>query len=289
MLTGHGGSDAPQRLAAMVNPAGLVRLTWDPPIDAVGVTGYVIEAGAGPGRSDLGVIPAHGQSFAIGAIPNGTYFVRVRAVMASGPGAASNEVVLQVGTQQQCTAAPAAPRLSTSVAGSILELVWAPGVGDAPTGYILDVGTTPGRRDIISVPLGADITTLSAQVEDGTYALRLTAVNGCGASAWGSDATVTIGGPALALPGAPTNLTEQVNGRAATLTWAPAASGGEPTTYRLEVLAPNGLVILTLDTGNVSTTFTHDNVPPGQYTVRVRGVNARGAGAPSNAVVLTIQ
>jgi predicted phage tail protein len=57
----------------------------------------------------------------------------------------------------------------------------------------------------------------------------------------------------------------------------------------IEVLTGGGQLILSLDTRNVSTTFAHGNVPPGEYTVRVRGVNARGAGEASNSVVVTVQ
>ena len=65
------------------------------------------------------------------------------------------------------------------------------------------------------------------------------------------------------------------------LAWAPAVSGGEAAGYMIEVLSPGTeQVILSLDTGNLSTTFVHDNVPPGHYAVRVRGLNARGLGLP---------
>jgi len=58
-------------------------------------TGYRLEAGRGPGLSDvamviLGPVP---QSTATD-VPAETYYVRVRAIDADGIGAASNEVVV---------------------------------------------------------------------------------------------------------------------------------------------------------------------------------------------------
>jgi predicted phage tail protein len=276
-------------LSATVGADRVLRLVWDAPVDPTGVTGYLIEAGTQHDRTDIGTIPTSSLSLTTAPIPEGTYFVRVRSVTATGAGSASNEVVVHVGTAQQCTAPPAAPRFVANVTGSFVELSWSPGVGDAPTSYVLDVGSAPGRRDIVSMPLGADITTFTAAVQAGTYSLRLSAVNACGASAWGSDTSITVGGPELGLPGAPSALTQHVVGRSVSLTWSPPTSGGQAASYVIEVLTPNGQVLLlSLDTGNLSTTFAHDNAPSGQYLVRVRAANGRGPGAASSAVVVEI-
>jgi titin len=289
VVSGVGGTGAPRRLAGISNRHNQVRLNWDAPEDQTGLVGYQIEAGSGPGRSDLGIGHTIARSFATGSVPTGTYFVRVRSIRTSGLGSASNELVLHVGGQQQCTAPPAAPKLDATVLGSFIQLSWAPGVGDAPTGYMLDVGSAPGKRDIISTPLAAEVHTMTAPVANGTYALHLIAVNACGSSAWGSDATLTVGGPEVTLPGAPSGLTAQVAGRSATLTWAPPVSGGNPASYVIEVLSGNGQLLLSLNTGNVSTVFEHGNVPPGRYTVRVRAANGRGTGEASNSVVVNVQ
>jgi predicted phage tail protein len=288
VVGGVGGSNAPQRLSAAVAADHGVHLIWDAPLDPAGVIGYVIEAGTGRDRTDLGTIHTNERSLRTTPVPNGTYFVRVRSVTATGPSSASNEVVVLVGTEQQCTAPPAAPRFEANVVGSFVELSWSAGAGDLPTGYLLDVGTAPGRRDIASMPLSADVTRVTTTVQNGTYALRLTAVNACGASAWGSDVTLTMGGPEVTLPGAPSALTQQVIGQAVTLTWSPSTSGGQATGYVIEVRTPTGQLLLSLYTGNLSTLFTHGNAPSGQYMVQVRATNARGAGAASNAVSVVV-
>src|SRR5690606_26892838 len=105
-LSGVGGVTAPRRLSAVTNSRREVLVTWDPPEDARGVIGYQIEAGTGPGRSDLAVARVTGTTFLAPAVPAGAYFVRVRTITAAGLGASSNEAVLQVGGAQQCTAPP---------------------------------------------------------------------------------------------------------------------------------------------------------------------------------------
>lgn len=288
-VPGMGGTDAPQRLAGSASANGMVRLMWDEPQDASALRGYLVEAGSGPGRSDLARVPTTSRRLVGGPVPPGTYFVRVRSVTAAGLGSASNEVVLNVGAPQACVAPPGVPKFTAEALGTHVKLSWAPGAGDAPTSYLLDVGTTHGQRDIISVPLRPDMNTLTAPVPNGSYALRLIAVNACGASAWGAEATVTVGSPPIARPGAPSGLAAQVNGRAIGLTWAPPVTGGPVASYVIEVVAPNGAVLLALDTRNASTAFTHGAVPPGQYRVRVRAVNASGAGDPSTPIVVTVQ
>jgi hypothetical protein len=64
--------------------------------DDAGVEGYVLEAGAGPGRADLAKVDIGAAlSFTATAAP-GTYFVRVRARRACGLSAPSNEIVVHV-------------------------------------------------------------------------------------------------------------------------------------------------------------------------------------------------
>ena len=87
-----GAPAAPAGLTAQVGAGGFVALSWTPVSDA---TDYVTEAGAVSGAADLATISTPAASLA-GVVPAGTYFVRVRARNACGPGTASSEVVVQV-------------------------------------------------------------------------------------------------------------------------------------------------------------------------------------------------
>ena len=86
---------APALSAAVA--ARRVDLRWTLPTHSPASTRYVLEVGGSPGSSDIGAIPV-GESLAltVPVAPPGRYFVRVRAVNATGTGAASNEVVVDV-------------------------------------------------------------------------------------------------------------------------------------------------------------------------------------------------
>jgi hypothetical protein len=73
-----------------------VDLSWTLPIHSPVATRYLLEVGTLPGSSDIGTIPAEGPGLTVPAAPPGRYVVRVRAVNATGTGAASNEVVVDV-------------------------------------------------------------------------------------------------------------------------------------------------------------------------------------------------
>jgi hypothetical protein len=76
-----------------------VGLTWSPPVGGCPPTGYVLQAGSGPGATDLAALPVAGTSYSTGA-PVGAYYARVVAVNAAGSSPPSNELIITVG----CTA-----------------------------------------------------------------------------------------------------------------------------------------------------------------------------------------
>jgi hypothetical protein len=287
MLSATPPGNGPRNLSAVIIGGTVIKLAWEPPANSAGVIGYLLEAGTGPGRSDLASIPVDGLVFTSPPVPNGTYFLRVRSRTTSSIGSPSAEVGAQIGVSDECTNPPGVPHLVASAVGTLVQLSWTAGEGDQPTGYVLDVGSTPGQRDIAVLQFGADTTSLSAPAANGTYALRLSAVNACGA-ARSADTAVAIGGPPPTPPGAPTGLIRHVAGRVVTLTWSQPITGGEGTRYLIEATTIEGNPIVTLDTGNLATAFVHGDVPPGTYVVRVRSANAAGAGATSNAVTVIV-
>ena len=85
--------NAPAALSGSV-VAGVVFLDWTASTDAAG---YSIEAGSAAGLSDIAVLPTGVlDTNAAGAVPAGTYFVRVRAANRFGLSSSSNEVRLVV-------------------------------------------------------------------------------------------------------------------------------------------------------------------------------------------------
>ena len=85
---------SPTGLAATVAGRRVV-LRWTAGVGKP-VTAYTIEAGSGPGLSDLAQIRVFDTTLAVDNVPPGTYHVRVRPVNALGAGAASNELLVSV-------------------------------------------------------------------------------------------------------------------------------------------------------------------------------------------------
>jgi len=73
-----------------------VVLSWSPPATP-GTTHYELAVGSAPGLSDLGTFNVGNVlTVTIDQVPQGAYYVRVRAANAQGPGAQGNEVVVRV-------------------------------------------------------------------------------------------------------------------------------------------------------------------------------------------------
>ena len=74
----------------------MVQLDWRAPSTGEVPTGYLIEAGSGPGLANLAVLQVGNATTFSTTAPPGVYYVRVRAVSAYGvAGQASNEIVVR--------------------------------------------------------------------------------------------------------------------------------------------------------------------------------------------------
>ncbi len=95
MVLGVGGAEmppgAPEDFVATVNGSAL-SFTWAAPVTGGAAGGYILEAGSGPGLSDIVRVPVNGTTLTAPNVPGGTYFVRVRAVNNVGFGDASAEL-----------------------------------------------------------------------------------------------------------------------------------------------------------------------------------------------------
>lgn len=95
VLIGVGGAELPpgppDDVTATVNGRA-VTFAWSAPVTGGAAGAYILEAGSGPGLSDLARVPVNGTGLTAPNVPAGTYFVRVRAVNNAGLGDASAEV-----------------------------------------------------------------------------------------------------------------------------------------------------------------------------------------------------
>ncbi|MEZ5284298.1 MAG: fibronectin type III domain-containing protein [Vicinamibacterales bacterium] len=96
-------------------------------------------------------------------------------------------------------------------------------------------------------------------------------------------------------PGAPANLTYQVDGRTVYLNWI--NSPGAPAFYRLEAGGSPGTTFFTWDSSvlvdptklpQLLSVFATGGVGNGNYYVRVKGVNGAGESVPSNEIIVPV-
>ena len=172
---------APLGLSGTVN-GSLVNLTWSPPANAgvAPVQTYVIEAGSQPGATDIANFATGTSTPGYAAVvPNGNYYVRVRASRAAGLGPPTPDIRIVVGPPP-----PGAPVLSGGAtgAGSVL-LTWtaAPAPGVPVTAYQLQAGSSPGQSDIavFSVP-STQLGYAAAGIAPGTYYVRIVGLSAQG-------------------------------------------------------------------------------------------------------------
>lgn len=99
MLPGHFGvAFAPLAPTLSATVTGTrVELQWTLPAHSPLALTHVIEVGSAAGLVDLGTInTGAAPTLAVPSAPPGRYYVRMRAVNATGPGAASNDVIVDV-------------------------------------------------------------------------------------------------------------------------------------------------------------------------------------------------
>jgi hypothetical protein len=182
-----------------------VTLNWSAPIAGDPVTTYVIEAGSSTGLSNLANFSTGNTltAFSASGIGAGSYYVRVRALNASGmTSAASNEWILIVGGTF-CTAPPGAPSaLSATPTGSTVSLAWtAPASAGCPaTSYLLQAGSSPGLSNLANSNVGNTTSYVASGVGNGIYYVRVRASNAFGQSAPSNEFTLTVGTAAPPVP-----------------------------------------------------------------------------------------
>jgi NPCBM/NEW2 domain len=179
-------------------------------------------------------------------------------------------------------ALPAPPAVMSALpAGNTAGLWWTPVAG--ASAYRLEAGSATGRADLAVFDLADHAFT--AAVPPGRYWIRVRSMNAWGTSAPSPEALVVVDGT-TALPGPVSGLAASVLGQRVSLTWSPPVTGGLPADYVVEAGRDvNSLVPVARATrpGLVAAA-----VPTGTYVVRVRAVNAAGAGAAGTIVVVAV-
>ena len=249
-------------------PGPSVTLTWSPPTGGCPATGFVLRAGFAPGQVAFPLPMGANTSFS-GTAAAGTYFVSVVAVNASGAGPPSNEVPVTI-----VCATPGAPTaLTSSVNGNNVMFSWGtPVSGGAAASYVLEAGTSPGTT-IASFPVPGN--SFGTVAPNGTFFVRVRAVNACGVSPPSNERTVIVPscGP---VPGAPSTPAANVNAGIATVTWGSVNGAAR---YRLDVGTTAGASNTASQTVT-GTSLQLVGLPAGNYFMRVTAIDACGSAGP---------
>jgi predicted phage tail protein len=257
-----------------------VSMTWSPAATGGVPASYVLEASLTPGGAAVAAFTVNVTTYTVPNVPAGTYFVRVRAVNTEGAGPPSNEITVVVGAP--CASPPGAPgTLTATPPGPSVTLTWSAPAGGCPaTEFVLRAGFASGQ-DLFNVPLGPN-TSFTGTAAQGTYFVRVVAVNANGEGPPSNEVTVII---SCVAPGPPIGLGATVNGRTVSLNWSPPASGGAADGYVLEAGQSSGATTNSIPLiGNSFSTVA----PDGTYFVRVRATNACGVSPPSNEQIVVV-
>lgn len=179
-------------------------------------------------------------------------------------------------------APPASPvAIRGTVSGRNVSLTWSPDTGPAPLSYVIDAGSSPGATDIGRFPTTTPSLT-APEVADGTYFVRIRAVNAAGSSPASEEIPIVVGCPRPTPVG---GLEGAVDGDLVSLSWSPSPSPG----VRYAVVAssrPAGADTV-IDMGAALGLETA--APPGRYFVRVRALTPCGAFADSLELELLVR
>ncbi len=283
---------APSNLAAQAAGPTSIVLSWSD--NAADETGFVIERSTnGSAFAALVTLPADSTAHRDDTAAAGTaYAYRVRAANAAGQSAASNEASA---TTPGAGAAPAAPsNLTATVAGGTeVRLSWSDNSADE-TGFVIERATDGGPFAAVATPAaGATQHTDSAVSPGDTYAYRVRATNGAGASGPSAPTLpITIPSPP---PGgtatAPTGLTATAaTASTLDLSWtAPADDAeGEVTAYRISYApgeydpGPAGQWQVVEVPGTATSVQLSGLLSFALYSIDVAPVRASGVGAAAH-------
>ncbi len=277
----------PQDLNVTVN-GNAVTFVWQPPSTGAAPTSYELEVSLSPGGAVMArflLFPA--ATATLGGVPDGVYYVRVRAQNAEGTSDPSNEVIVPVPSGPSgCGGPPAAPtQLTANLLGNLATLQWTASGGCGAPEYVVHAGSAAGLSDL-GVANVRGVTNFSASAPAGTYFVRVLALNAFGASAASNEIVLNVGG-CVAAPTAPQALSGSVSGTTVSLSWNPSSSGCAPVTYTvLAGSSPGASDLAQVNAGGQ--TSLSSPAPAGTYYVRVTASNTVGTSLPSNSVTVTI-
>lgn len=270
---------APTNMAVAVSGARAT-FSWRAPSSGAAPTGYLVDVGVSGTTRMIASGHNVGNVLSVAAdLPKGRYNARVRAANAAGISGYSNLYQFRIG---RTLVSPSG--FSVQWVGTTAVLSWTAPTADGavenvPTAYVLEAGTAPGMSDVATVNLG-NVTRFSAPIPGGVYYVRVRAENAYG----GSDPTPDLVLVPPDAPGAPNTLVASRVNSTVNLRWN-APAGSSVSGYVIEAGSAPGLSDVARLQVGPGTTFSAV-APVGTYYIRVRALNGRGPGLPSNEVLV---
>ena len=170
--------------------AGNARITatWRAPSIGSAPTLYEVHVGSALGLEDVGSATTAATAFDASVNP-GTYWVRTRGASGGAVGAWSSSVQVPIGTTTPCASAPTAPTLlPVASAGGEATLLWLAAGGSPADYYQLQLSPGAGLAPVYTVGTSGPSTS-ALWPQAGTFAARVVAINGCGASGRSNEVT----------------------------------------------------------------------------------------------------
>ncbi len=223
--------EAPDNLTATPGDAQ-VALSWDDPSVST-ITRYEYRTDNGDTFTAIDGAGANTTGYTVTGLDNGvTYTLALRAVNASGAGAASTVTFDMI---------PAAPKLSAAPGDTEVALSWADPGNDTIDKYQLWQSDPPEWSEIT----GSNATTTTHTVTGLTnytgYSFQIRAANASGASPASNSASAT---PRIAKPAKPTRLTAKAGDRKVMLRWDDPVNN-TITGYQISEVVPEDFLTAT--------------------------------------------
>ena len=283
---------APEGLTA-TSVNSTVTLTWLVAANGGVPDDFIIEAGSAPGLATLARFSTGttATTYVADGVPNGLYFIRVRAVNAGGTSPPSAEARVRVGLGP-----PDPPSdLIAWPQESRVTLQWtAPSTGDPPTSYTVEAGSGPGLANLARISTGSAATLYFASgVPHGRYYLRVRGSNSAGEGSPSNEVAIDVNGPCTTLPNAPRDLRIVANsGGNVVIAWTSPrlAAVYQLQSYVLEVgSAPGRSDIERTDLVSTSTSYSRGGIGRGVYYARIRARNLCGLSEASNEIFVDVR
>ena len=286
----HAQPTAPENFSATAQ-GEMVTLTWAQNNDFRRT--YILEAGSGPGLTDIASfpVPFAGVSwYNLNNVPNGTYYVRLRAVLFSQLSAPSNEVMVTV---TGCAEPPAPLALEGNVYGQLVVVQWrfpAWPPGCFPSSLRLQAGSSPGASDVLDMNV-PDWNITQRQFESvpfGTYYVRVLVDRHGVPGGPSNEVRLDVG---CSPPPQILNPRAEVVGNAARYFWGYSNSQTADFNLVLEAgAAPGGAEVAAVPVPFRALTGFNVEGVAGTYYTRLRATNACGSTvSPEVPVTLTAE